>query len=62
MPNSVPLTQRERDLIRAIAHRDGISEEEAASNLISAAIARRVKKRTGKTQAKVYTLGGGRRK
>lgn len=54
MPNSVPLTKGEREVIAAIAARDGISEEEAATRLVSAAIARRVKKKTGKTQAKVY--------
>ena len=61
MPNSVPLTQREMALIEAIAERDGISTSEAATNLVSAAIARRVKKKTGKTQARVYPLGGKRK-
>lgn len=50
------LTQRERDMVRRIAERDGITEDEAASNLVSAALARRVKKRTGKAPAKVYSM------
>lgn len=56
MPNSVPLTSAERDLIKRIADRDGITEDEAASNLVKTALARRVKRRTGKTPAKVYEL------
>ena len=50
------LTQREREVVRRIAARDGVSEDEAASNLVSAALARRVKKRTGKAPAKVYGM------
>lgn len=50
------LTQREREMVKRIAARDGISEDEAASNLVSAALARRVKKRTGKAPAKVYSM------
>ena len=60
MPNSVPLTSAERDLIRRIAERDGITEEEAASNLVKTALARRVKRRTGKTPARVYEFKGKR--
>ena len=56
MPNAVPLTEREREVIKRIAERDGISEDEAASNLVSAALARRVRKKTGKGPAKVYGL------
>lgn len=54
MPNSVPLTAAEREVIKRIAERDGITEDEAASNLVSAALARRVKKRTGKSPARIY--------
>lgn len=50
------LTKQERELVKRIADRDGISEDEAASNLVSAALARRVKKRTGKAPAKVYSM------
>lgn len=56
MPNSVPLTPSERALIKRIADRDGITEDEAASNLVKTALARRVKRRTGKTPAKVYEI------
>ena len=50
------LTEAERDLVRRVAARDGISEDEAASNLVKAALARRVKRRTGKPMARVYSL------
>ena len=50
------LTKAERELVKRIADRDGITENEAASNLVSAALARRVKKRTGKVPAKVYSI------
>lgn len=42
--------------MQQIAKRDGISEEEAATQLVKTALARRVKKRTGKTPARVYSL------
>lgn len=53
-PESVPLTGKELDLIKRIAARDGITEDQAATNLGKAGLARRVKKRTGKAPAKVY--------
>ena len=49
-------TRAERDMVKRIAERDGITEDEAASRLVSQALARRVKKRTGKAPAKVYGL------
>lgn len=54
--DDVPLTEREREQIRRIAERDGVTEDEAATRLFSAALARRVRKRTGKGPAKVYTI------
>lgn len=54
MSDSVPLSKLERDAVKRVADRDGITEDEAASNLVSAALARRVKKRTGKSPARVY--------
>jgi hypothetical protein len=54
--DDVPLTAKERDLVRRIADRDGITEEEAATRLVKTALARRVKKRTGKNPAKVYGI------
>lgn len=50
------LTNVERALVKRIADRDGVTEDEAASRLVKEAIARRVKKRTGKAQAKVYDM------
>lgn len=49
-------TDKEMDLIRRIARRDGITEDEAATNLAKAALARRTRKRTGKGPANVYGL------
>lgn len=48
------LTKQEMDLVRRIAARDGITEDEAATNLVKTALARRVKKRTGKAPARMY--------
>lgn len=53
-PESVPLTEKELDLVKRIAKRDGITEDQAATNLAKAGLARRVKKRTGKAPARVY--------
>ena len=50
------LTEREMEQVRKIARRDGITEDEAASRLFSAALARKVKKRTGKAPARVYQV------
>lgn len=49
-------TEKELELIRRVALRDGITEDEAATNLGKAALARRTRKRTGKAPAKVYSL------
>lgn len=48
------LSEKEMELVRQVAKRDGITEDEAATNLARSALARRVKKRTGKTPARVY--------
>jgi hypothetical protein len=50
------LTAAERELVKRIAERDGITEDEAATNLVKTALARRVRKRTGKTPARVYSI------
>lgn len=52
--SQVPLNAKERELVRKVAQRDGISEDEAASNLVKAALARRAKKRGG--TARIYTM------
>jgi len=57
--NKVPdtaMTNEEEDLIRRVAKCYGISEEEAQTCLAKAGLARRVRKRTGKAPARIYTL------
>jgi len=56
VPNQVPLSVAERELVKRIADRDGITEDEAATQLVKAALARRVRKRTGKGPARVYEM------
>lgn len=61
MPNSgtdnVLLTKGEHDMVRRYAEAEGITEDEAASRLTSQGLARRVKRNTGKTPAKIYPIG-----
>jgi hypothetical protein len=52
----IVLSGKERALLKTYADSEGLTEEEAASKLISQALARRVKRNTGKTAAKVYPL------
>lgn len=42
--------------MRQIAKREGITEDEAATQLVQKEIARRVRKKTGKGPAKVYGI------
>ena len=62
MPDRVPdhtaLSKTEREIVKRIAERDGVTEDEAATLLVKAALARRVKRRTGKVPARVYELRG----
>lgn len=44
----VPLSKREREYVSRIAQRDGITEDEAATNLFKAELAKRAKKRAGR--------------
>lgn len=55
-PEQTALTKAEREMVKRIADRDGCTEDEAASRLVSAALARRVRKRTGKVPARVYGI------
>lgn len=48
------LSDREMELVRFIARREGITEDEAATKLVQKEIARRVRRRTGLGPAKVY--------
>lgn len=54
--NELTLTQEESELAKQIARRKGITEEQAATLVVKASIARRVRKRTGKAPAKVYSI------
>lgn len=54
--DSTALSDKEIELVRRIAKRDGISEEQAATRLAQTALARRVRKRSGRVPAKVYGL------
>lgn len=55
-PELTAFTAKELELIERVAQRDGITPDEAATNLGKAGLARRVKKRTGKSPAKVYSI------
>jgi hypothetical protein len=55
-PNRTALTKTELEIVERIAKRDGCSIDEAATRLTKAALARRVKKRTGKAPARVYEI------
>lgn len=52
---NLPLSDAERAVVKKIAERDGITEDQAASNLVKAALARRAKKRTN-TGARVLPI------
>jgi ribosomal protein L23 len=52
----VSLTKKEAELAKEIATRFGLSVEEATTLIVKACIARRMKKRTGKNPAKVYSI------
>ena len=50
------LSDKEKETLRAYAAMHGLSEEEAASKLVKDGIARRIKRNTGKSPAKVYGM------
>jgi hypothetical protein len=54
----LPLTKAEHEVVKRIAQRDGISEDEAATLLVKGALERRVRKRTGKGPARVFKIRG----
>lgn len=56
VPEATAFTAKELELIELIAKRDGITNDEAATNLGKAALARRVRKRTGKVPARIYNI------
>ena len=51
---SVPMTAKEWLQVKRVAQQHNITVEEAAAQLISAGLTRRVRRRTGKAPAKVY--------
>ena len=53
---NVALSKAEMAAVRRIAEAQGISEQEAATQLVQSALARRVRKRTGKGKARVYGI------
>lgn len=50
------LSQEEAQLAKRIAEQHGISEEEAAELVVKKEVARRVRLRTGKGPARVYSI------
>ncbi len=57
MPHEkLSLTGKELEQVRRIAKRDGRDEDEVATELVQAALARRVRKRTGKGPARIYAI------
>lgn len=55
-PEHTTLTRAEREMVKRLAERDGLTEDEAAERLFKTALARRVRKRTGKGPARVYAM------
>lgn len=55
-PEQTALSEKEMEQVRRIARRDGVTEDEAATRLVQQSLARRLRKRTGKGPAKVYSI------
>lgn len=55
-PDHATLTRAEKEIVQKIADRDGVTLEEAATRLTKAALARRVKRKSGKAPARVYSI------
>lgn len=53
---SLSLSGPEMEAVKRIAKREGTSDEEAATKLVQSALERRVRKRTGKAQARVHQI------
>ena len=53
---TVSLSKVEMAAVRRIAEAQGITEQEAATQLVQSALARRVRQRTGKGRARVYGI------
>lgn len=50
------LSDKEMETLKAYAAMHGLTVDEAASKLVSDGMARRIKRNTGKTPAKVYPI------
>jgi hypothetical protein len=50
------MSKEEAELVKRVAKCYGITEEEAQTCLAKAGLARRVRKRTGKAPARVYSI------
>lgn len=55
-PEHIPLTDNEKSMITLISQRDGTSEDEAASNLMKAALKRITKKKGGGGSGRVVPI------
>lgn len=56
MDTDLSFSERELALIRRVAQERGITEEEAANQLMHEAISQRFRRHLGKTPAQVYPL------
>jgi len=52
----VPLTDKEREMVQRLADQQGKTFDQMATELAQQGLAARVRKRTGKGPAKVYSL------
>ena len=52
------LSDAEMAVVKRIAEHEGITEDEAATQLVQKEIARRVRKRTGRGPARVFQMRG----
>jgi len=57
MTYDLQLTKEEGDLAQRIADLKGVTKEEAAALVIRRSLESRVKRQTGKSAAKVYSIG-----
>ena len=55
-PDDMPLSKAEIVMLQRLADLHGVTVDEMATKLAQEELARRVKKRTGKTPAKVYSI------
>lgn len=56
MAEHTALSERERQLVEQVAQQRGISFEDAVVQMAKEGLAQRIRRRTGKLPAKVYSL------